>query len=367
MGEAVTFEVSYTSTQDVQVFRAGALVHQGVFVEDVRSVPLLTVVTVLFHLPDLPPLQVSGRLVQSAGAGGYVALDGGDGLDALQAAVGLVASLSDVQALEEVVSDAGTEFAMDASSVEDGDESVKEDDSTSMEQAREMDENAQLPAEPNDEEADWQVLRQKKLEEGANENGEPTGLAVEDGGTDDGADENLLLEPELSEDPAVEEDGQSGRAEQISQAVTPVWQLVDVTGDTPIAHQVRALSLKDKLRLARQAARPVRQILIRDVEKNIHVQVVRNPKVSDQEILEFSAMAALSPLALRWIADQKRHVRNKRIAMNLVTNPSTPPDVAKKLLGGLSVSALRRVARSTRAKEPIRRAAKKKLMDAGEM
>jgi hypothetical protein len=338
MAQPTTFEVHYKSPEDVHVFRMGALVHRGVFVEDVGDVPLLSGVIILFHLPDLPALQVTGRLVQSSGDGGYVALDLGDDLDALQAAVALVVSLMNPQSLEKMVADAETEFAMAASdSMEVSGESVPEA----------LHDGAEGP------------LVQPAVVD------EASAALLEDV---DAMPSMINADP--MDEPQSEgstEESRAGRPEPIRQTVTPVWQLVDTTSDTPIPHQVRALSLKDKLRLARQASRPVRQILIRDVEKNIHVQVVRNPKMSDQEILEFSAMASLSSLALRWIGEQGRHVRNKRVAMNLVTNPSTPPDLAKKLLAGMSVSVLKRVARSTRAREPIRRAAKKKLMDSGEI
>jgi|GEM_PF-5110574 hypothetical protein len=337
MGEPATFEVHYNSPQDVHGFQTGALIHKGVFVEDVGDVSVLSGVTILFHLPDLPVVQVRGRLVQSSGDGGYVALDVGDDLDALHAAVALVTSLMNPESLENTVSDAGAEFAIaHPISMEEGEGSASE----ALNDAGE-----ELTVDP-------------VVVDGA------SGVLVEDV---DAVSLEGAVPPDETQIAGEAGDSRAGRPEQIRQKVTPVWQLVDIASDTPIAHQVRALSLKDKLRLARQASRPVRQILIRDVEKNIHVQVVRNPKVSDHEILEFSAMAALSPLALRWIADQSRHARNKRIATNLVTNPSTPPDVAKKILGGMSMSAVKRVARSTRAREPIRRAAKKKLMDAGEI
>ncbi len=147
----------------------------------------------------------------------------------------------------------------------------------------------------------------------------------------------------------------------------PAWQLIDTTSDLPIAHQVRELSLKDKMRLARHATRPVRQLLIRDVDKSLHIQVIKNPKVTDQEIVEYSAIASISPLALRWLGDQRRHLRNVQIVQNLVLNPATPPDLAKKLMSRMNKKQLMRVMRSGRVKEAIRRTARKKLMDAGEL
>jgi len=145
----------------------------------------------------------------------------------------------------------------------------------------------------------------------------------------------------------------------------PAWDLVDLGSDVPLHKQVRDLSVADRLRLARYATKPVRELLIRDVEKRIHVEIVKNPKVKLDEIAEYSAMPGISPLALRWIARQKRYGRVRAIVTNLVVNPSTPTDVALHLLGALTPQELQRVANSPKVRENIQRAARKKLTGAG--
>ena len=145
----------------------------------------------------------------------------------------------------------------------------------------------------------------------------------------------------------------------------PAWDLLDSGGDVPLHKQIAALTVNDKLRLARQANRPVRRILIRDVEKRIHLEVVKNPQVKDDEAIEYAGTAGLSPIALEWLANQARYGKNKRMVMTLITNPMTPPRVARKLLDRLTNRELLKVMRSPRSREAVIRECKKRLMKAG--
>ena len=145
----------------------------------------------------------------------------------------------------------------------------------------------------------------------------------------------------------------------------PAWELLDAGSDVPLHKQVAKLTVNDKLRLARQANRPVRRILIRDLEKRVHVEVVKNPQVKDDEALEYAGTAGISPVALEWFAGQARYVKNKKMVMTLITNPMTPPRVARKLLDKLTHRELIKVMRSPRSREAIVRECRKRLMKAG--
>lgn len=145
----------------------------------------------------------------------------------------------------------------------------------------------------------------------------------------------------------------------------PVWQLIDSTSDVPVRRQVQDLSLRDRLRLASHANRPVRNLLVRDIEKRVHVNVVKNPKVTDEEIMEYVAIPTLSPGALRWVSQQARLTRRPELRMKLIMNPQTPKDTAIKMMSTLNPSQLRRLMRSGRVRESIQRVARKKLMDLG--
>ena len=125
------------------------------------------------------------------------------------------------------------------------------------------------------------------------------------------------------------------------------------------------MAVPDRLRLAKQANRPVRNILIRDVEKRVHVSVLKNPKISDEEIFEYTAIPTLAPNALRWVASQAKYSRRPEVRMNLIMNPAMPKDTAVKLMASLNAGQLMRIMRSPKAREAIQRVARRKLMNMG--
>ena len=145
----------------------------------------------------------------------------------------------------------------------------------------------------------------------------------------------------------------------------PVWDLIDSASDVPLHTQIAALSVNDRMRLARQASLPVRRMLIRDIDKRVHLELVKSPRVTDEEIVEYSRISGLSPQALRFIAGNSKFTRRRDVLMNLVLNPATPPDTAKKMLERLNQRELVKVLRHPKAREAIRRATKRKLMKAG--
>ncbi len=170
---------------------------------------------------------------------------------------------------------------------------------------------------------------------------------------------------EASDDLVVE--GAQPRVPQRPQPRKPHWQIIDTASELSVRKQIAVLSVADKLRLARGAKRPVRTILVRDLEKRVHLEVVKNPQVTDDEIFEYSGITNLSPSALRWIANQERHVRRLDLRMNLILNRNTPQDLALKLMKSLPTGSLRRILRSSKAREALQRAARKKLMTDGIM
>ena len=180
-----------------------------------------------------------------------------------------------------------------------------------------------------------------------------------------GTMEDAEHEPGPEEAPEPESRETPERGGPLRGKMTPVWELIDSASDVPVHRQVSKLSVNDKLRLARQANRPVRRILIRDVEKRIHLEVIKNPQVQDDELLEYASISGISPTALEWMARQSRLIKNKRMVMKLVTNTATPPRTAKKLLDKLTNRELVRVVRSPRAREALVREARRRLMKAG--
>jgi hypothetical protein len=191
--------------------------------------------------------------------------------------------------------------------------------------------------------------------------------ALADGdGAEDGLDEDLDADPrgDLSDPVAGEDEGAGGDGE-LRDRVLAGWQLIDPASEVPIRQQLQALTPGQKMRLAPHATRPVRRMLVRDVEKRLHLLVIKSPKVTDDELIEYSGLSGLSPQALAWMAQQPQLLRNRRILMNIVLNGTTPESTSLKLLSMLNRSELMMLTRSGRVREAVKQAAKRKIAKMG--
>ena len=127
--------------------------------------------------------------------------------------------------------------------------------------------------------------------------------------------------------------------------------------------RIKNLTLPEKQRLARHGRRPVRNLLIRDPNKNLHRLVVANPDVGMDEITEYSAYPGLSKEAIEFIAQNRTWVAMRQVAFNLVRNPATPVDVAVRLVPRLGPNEWRWLARPGAVRMPIAAAARKQIVE----
>lgn len=138
---------------------------------------------------------------------------------------------------------------------------------------------------------------------------------------------------------------------------------VDVSGGesdySDVYNKINSLSIPEKRKIARTANRTVRGLLIRDPNKNLHMFVVQNPKITTDEIAEYTRNPGLARDAIKMIAANRSWTSSNRIVFNLVRNPSTPIEVAVALLRRLNRSQLRILAKGGSVREPVTVAARK--------
>jgi len=150
--------------------------------------------------------------------------------------------------------------------------------------------------------------------------------------------------------------------ERALQEATREWGLLDLFGDVNVAEQIRDMTLREKIELASIGGREAREVLVRDMEKRLHIEVLKNSGITDEEIGEYSAIATLSPGALKWLARQARHIRRRNVLMNLLMNPGTPADSAISLLKRLPRPEIARIAKTSgRVREAVSRAAQRMI------
>lgn len=129
-----------------------------------------------------------------------------------------------------------------------------------------------------------------------------------------------------------------------------------------LQRRLSVMTSQEKIQLALKGSRDERSAILRDVNKTVHVHVLKNPSLQLDEIAAMAKMPTVSPELLAAIAQRREWCGRPEIAQALVRNPKTPVPTALKLLDSLSLSDLRLVAKDANTRPPIQAAARKKLV-----
>jgi len=136
--------------------------------------------------------------------------------------------------------------------------------------------------------------------------------------------------------------------------------LPDDGGPRLLSERLKAMNVTQKMQLALAGGREERAALLRDVNKTLHVYVLRNPRIALDEIQHAAKQPTLSPDALKLIADHREWGSNATVCSALVRNPRTPLPIALRLLDRIPASDLRAIAKGG-ARDQLVHAARKKL------
>jgi hypothetical protein len=90
--------------------------------------------------------------------------------------------------------------------------------------------------------------------------------------------------------------------------------------------------------------------------------VLSSPKLTDQEVESFARMANVSEDILRTIATTRAWVKNYGVLLGLTKNPKTPLALSLTLLHRLNDRDLRGLSIDRNVPEPLRIAARKKVV-----
>jgi hypothetical protein len=111
-----------------------------------------------------------------------------------------------------------------------------------------------------------------------------------------------------------------------------------------------------------KGGKEARAILVRDPNRLVAVAVLSSPKLSETEVESFSRMPTVSEDVLRIISGNRVWMRNYGITTGLVRNPKTPIPVSMPLLSRLSERDLRMLSTDRNVPEPLRIAARKRVV-----
>jgi len=131
-----------------------------------------------------------------------------------------------------------------------------------------------------------------------------------------------------------------------------------------ISQQVARMGFSARLKAAVKGSREMRALLIRDPNKMISASVLSSPKLTENEVEAFAKMANLSEDVLRIIASNRRWMKNYGVVFGLCRNPKTPLAMSLNNMNRLTDRDLQVLSIDRNVPEPLRVAARKKIVAA---
>jgi hypothetical protein len=124
-----------------------------------------------------------------------------------------------------------------------------------------------------------------------------------------------------------------------------------------LIRRIMFMTTRDRMKLAMKGDREARSILIRDANKVVSSAVINNPRITDHEVENISAMRTVADEVLRLIALNRTWARSYPIVHNLARNPRTPIPTAMNILPRIRTKDLQHLAQNRNVSEAVRRQA----------
>lgn len=129
------------------------------------------------------------------------------------------------------------------------------------------------------------------------------------------------------------------------------------------ARRILQLSDTQKKKLAISGGVDERRVLMQDVDDELHIWVLKNPSLTEEEVVGYSQMTNLSEKALNFLLQNRRWGTCAPVARNLALNSRTPPEAIPTLLTVLPVEDLKALAATPGIRHLVARQARRILME----
>jgi hypothetical protein len=126
-----------------------------------------------------------------------------------------------------------------------------------------------------------------------------------------------------------------------------------------LLQQISKMTVAQRVQFAMKGASDARRTLIRDSNKVVQRAVLQSPRLTDQEVESFAAMANLTDEILRLMAGNRNFRKNYVVVRNLMNNPKCPLDVTMHMLPMLNASDLKKLSMNKNVPETLRTTAAK--------
>ena len=124
-----------------------------------------------------------------------------------------------------------------------------------------------------------------------------------------------------------------------------------------LIRRIMFMNTKDRMKLAMKGDREARGILVRDSNKVVCSAVVKNPRITEQEVENIAAMRTVADEVLRIISMNRSWARSYPIIHNLARNPRCPIPTAMNVLPRIRTKDLQSLTQNKNISEAVRRQA----------
>src|SRR6185369_15219470 len=125
----------------------------------------------------------------------------------------------------------------------------------------------------------------------------------------------------------------------------------------------QTMGVGEKIKMALTGDKEWRSLLIKDSNKLVNGAVVKNPRITEPEILTISKSVIQNDEILRIICHNKEWVKNYEIRKALVLNNKTPLPVAIRFMGFLTEKDLATIAKSKNVSSVLTNNARRMLLN----
>lgn len=129
-----------------------------------------------------------------------------------------------------------------------------------------------------------------------------------------------------------------------------------------VLQRLAAMTVPQKVKAAMKGPREMRAILVRDSNKLVALAVLSSPKLTESEVESYARMTSVGEDVLRTIAQTRAWIKNYGVVSALVRNAKTPVALSLNLLNRLTETDVRRVSIDRNVPEPLRIAARRRLV-----
>jgi hypothetical protein len=128
---------------------------------------------------------------------------------------------------------------------------------------------------------------------------------------------------------------------------------------------VKDMTMGQKIKLALSGNKSARELLVKDANKIISIAVLKNPRITEDEVLKVANTKGTPEDLLRQIARNREWVKSYSIKMGMISNPKTPLAISIKLMDSLYENDLQKIAKSKNVPSVLSSTARRKLESKG--